>query len=133
MGSATKSVRTLTIDGMSGNACVDKVSAALKTTPEVSVRSVKNGSAVLETDQAGCDAACKAIGTAGYKAHESTATESAPASPAYGSPAHSASTKPGHADAKPVHAEAKPAHAEAKPAHAETSPAMAGGKPAMKN
>ncbi len=61
--------RTIEIDGMSGDACVKKVTSALKDVRGVSNASVTVGEATMKIDQAGCEAACAAIGKAGYKAN----------------------------------------------------------------
>lgn len=71
--------RTLAIDGMSGETCVKNVTAALKAVPNVSIDSVKVGSAVIGSDQRGCDAACASVTNAGYKATEDTSTHDASA------------------------------------------------------
>jgi len=63
------STKTIQIDGMHGDTCVQKVTTALKNCPGVTSKSVSVGSAVIEADQAGCDSACAAINKAGYKAH----------------------------------------------------------------
>lgn len=63
--------RTLTIDGMKGDDCVNKVRGALKNVPNVSTQSVKVGSATIEADQSACTAACSAIKSAGYQAKDS--------------------------------------------------------------
>lgn len=68
---ATKSNRTLQIDGMSGEDCVKKVTGALEGVSNVSTQHVKVGTAKIEADETGCKDACKAIDGAGYKAHES--------------------------------------------------------------
>ncbi len=70
MQSATLTNRNLKIDGMNGDGCVKKVTSALKNCSGVTTESVEVGSATIEADQNGCDAACKAIGNAGYKARE---------------------------------------------------------------
>lgn len=70
MNTATATTRTLKIDGMSGDACVKKVSGALKEVRDVTTQSVKVGSATIGSDEAGCAAACAAIGRAGFKAHQ---------------------------------------------------------------
>ncbi|MFN5944244.1 MAG: heavy-metal-associated domain-containing protein [Phycisphaerae bacterium] len=62
--------RTLAIDGMSGDTCVKSVTSALKAVPNVRVDSVKVGSAVIGSDQRGCDAACAGVTKAGFKAKE---------------------------------------------------------------
>ena len=72
MESATLTSRTLKIDGMNGDACVQKVTTALKGVPNVKTGSVKVGEATIHADKAGCDAACNAINTAGYKSHPAT-------------------------------------------------------------
>lgn len=71
MTATTKSNRTLKIDGMSGDDCCKKVTGALKGVSNVQTHNVKVGTARIEADQAGRDAACKAIGDVGFKAHES--------------------------------------------------------------
>jgi len=63
--------RSIAIDGMTGDACVGKVTGALKGVPNVATHSVKVGSASIGADQAGCAAACAAVGAAGFKAKES--------------------------------------------------------------
>lgn len=77
MKSATITDRTLEIDGMSGDACVKKVTGALKDVQGVSTRSVKVGAATIEADQAGCEAACAAITQAGYKSRSNARTDEA--------------------------------------------------------
>jgi copper chaperone CopZ len=67
---ATKSSRTLQIDGMSGEDCCKKVTGALKGVSNVATHNVKVGTAHIEADDAGCKDACKAIDGAGFKAHE---------------------------------------------------------------
>jgi len=69
MESAT--ARTLQIDGMTGDVCVQKVTTALKGVHDVSTQSVKVGEAHIKADQAGCKAACAAVDRAGYPASES--------------------------------------------------------------
>jgi copper chaperone CopZ len=88
MESATMTTRNLQIDGMTGDVCVSKVRGALKGVPDVTTQDVKVGSATIGADQIGCNAACAAIDTAGFKARE-TAGKSDPNSttrPASGSP-----------------------------------------------
>ncbi len=72
---ATKSSRTLQIDGMSGEDCVNKVTGALKGVSNVSTREVKVGTASIEADETGCTAACNAINGVGYKARENKRDE----------------------------------------------------------
>ena len=75
--SATQaSDRTLSIDGMSGDACVTKVNSALRGLDGVVTKNVKVGSANINADIAGMTSACAAIDQAGYKAREKTATGS---------------------------------------------------------
>ena len=68
---ATKSSRTLQIDGMSGEDCCKKVTSALDGVSNVATHNVKVGSAKIEANDAGCKDACRAIDGAGFKAHES--------------------------------------------------------------
>lgn len=70
MESTTTTTRTLEIDGMSGDACVQEVTGALKSVHGVTTQSVKVGAATIRADQAGCTAACAAIGAAGYPTRE---------------------------------------------------------------
>ncbi len=70
METATKTTRTLEIDGMSGDACVTKVTDALKGVHDVKTDAVKVGRATINADQAGCTAACTAVNAAGFKARE---------------------------------------------------------------
>lgn len=85
METATMTGRNLEIDGMSGDACVQKVTGALKGVHGVSTQSVKVGGARIQADQAGCTAACAAIDSAGYKVREGACTggagETTPAVP----------------------------------------------------
>lgn len=67
---ATKSNRTIQIDGMTGEDCCKKVTGALKGVSNIETHKVEVGSAKIEADHAGCTAACKAIDGAGFKAHE---------------------------------------------------------------
>jgi hypothetical protein len=53
---------------MSGDACIKKVTEALKSVHNVTTKSVTVGSATIESDQNGCNAACASIRTAGFKA-----------------------------------------------------------------
>lgn len=64
----TRNTRTLEISGMTGDVCVQKVTAALREVRGVSIQSVKVGRAVISADQAGCVASCVATGSAGYTA-----------------------------------------------------------------
>jgi copper chaperone CopZ len=93
MQTATTTARTLEIDGMHGDACVQKVTSALKDVQNVKTESVKVGSAKIDADKAGCAAACTAIGGAGFKAHEKIAVDTAAKAPAI--PAEGTGNKPG--------------------------------------
>ena len=66
--------RTLEIDGMTGDACVKKVTGALKEVSGVETQSVKVGSATIKCDKTACDAACAGIKAAGYTVREGTRT-----------------------------------------------------------
>ena len=70
MSSPATTARNIQIEGMSGEACCQKVKTALNGGRDLTTQSVKVGSAAITADQAGSDAACSAIGTAGYKARE---------------------------------------------------------------
>jgi len=59
--------RTLKIDGMTGDACVQKVKTALGTVSGVTTDSVQVGSASITCEQSQCEAASAAVNTAGYK------------------------------------------------------------------
>lgn len=72
---------TLAIDGMSGETCVTKVTSALHSVPAVKTQSVDVGSAVIDADQQGCDAACAAISGAGYRATENMMEKSSDRKP----------------------------------------------------
>lgn len=74
MEATTNTTRTLKIDGMSGDACVKKVTAALRDVPGVSTQSVSVGSATFKGDESACDAACAAIDAAGYKSRKESGT-----------------------------------------------------------
>jgi len=75
METATQTqTRTLEIDGMSGDACVKKVTGALKAVANVETKSVSVGSATIKSDKACCNAACAAIKEAGFSAHEGVRT-----------------------------------------------------------
>jgi len=86
MTQTTTSSRTLAIDGMSGDACVTKVKDALKRVQNVATRAVTVGSATIDADDAGCTAACSALGNAGYKAKSSGQSSSDTKSASGGSP-----------------------------------------------
>ena len=79
---------TIAIDGMSGEECIKKVVAAIKTVPNVRSTNVSVGAATISADAAGCKSACEAIGRAGFKSHEANK----------GAPAHA----PAKANATPI-------------------------------
>lgn len=64
------SSRVLDIDGMSGDACIQKVNTALNGVHGVTSQCVKVGSATFGADQPAYDAARAAIGVAGFKSRE---------------------------------------------------------------
>ncbi len=66
---------TLSINGMTGDACVEKVKTALKGCPGVTTQSVNVGSATINADPAGCTAACAAIKSAGFEAKQTFASQ----------------------------------------------------------
>jgi copper chaperone CopZ len=73
----TKSTtRTLKIDGMSGDQCVQKVKGALDGVNGVETESVRVGAATIGADKSGCDAACHAIDQAGFQAREQSGSDS---------------------------------------------------------
>lgn len=69
---ADKSTHNLKIDGMKSDADVTKVRGALVGVSGVQTRSVKIGSASIESDQSARDAACKAVTGVGFKAEPHT-------------------------------------------------------------
>jgi len=73
---AKAAVTTLSIDGMSCGHCVRAVSSALGALPNVAVRSVAVGSAVIETsDPAAVSRAVAAVQEAGYSARAAAAPD----------------------------------------------------------
>ncbi|MGH7133633.1 MAG: heavy-metal-associated domain-containing protein [Phycisphaerales bacterium] len=69
--------RTLEITGMTSDACIQKVTAALRAVPGITPQTVKLGSATITSDtQAKTDAAIAAIVSAGFKATELDAAKS---------------------------------------------------------
>lgn len=70
---------TIAIDGMSGEECIKKVVAAIKTVPNVRSTNVSVGAATISADAAGCKSACEAIGRAGFTSRESNKGAHAPA------------------------------------------------------
>lgn len=72
-GDARSNPATITIGGMSGEACVQKVKAALQGVAGVVTNSVRVGEAKITATEAGCDAACDSISAAGYRPERTTA------------------------------------------------------------
>lgn len=109
--------RTLEIDGMTGDACIQKVTGVLKNVAGVSTQSVKVGAAHIGADQAGCNAARAALGVAGFKSREglraadstdagNPAKSAAPAIAAPAGPAATAAAVAAKSAAHPVPAKA---------------------------
>lgn len=73
----TSSRRALDIDGMSGEACVQKVKGALNGVHGVTSQTVKVGSASFSADASAYNAARTAIGVAGFKSREGPAAPDA--------------------------------------------------------
>lgn len=65
--------QTIQIDGMTSDACIQKVRSALVGVSGVTTDSVKIGTAHIRADKAGSDAARAAIGAAGFKVRSHTA------------------------------------------------------------
>ena len=65
--------RTIEIDGMCGQACIQRVASSLSNIGGVSAESVTLGFVTIDADPIGCAAACTAIGLAGFRAHERAA------------------------------------------------------------
>jgi copper chaperone CopZ len=131
------STRTITIDGMKGDRCVQQVNDALNGLNGVEVKSVAVGSAVLECrDEAACTTACGAITGAGYSAHlaDRGPAGSKPGQPQGNQPSgHAGSpsgTKPGFQPGSSSDTDmgnekgtpAKPANAPARSTGAESKP-----------
>jgi len=70
MQPATSSNRSLRINGMDSDSCIKKVTDALRDVKGVRIRSVSLGTAKIDTDQAGCDAACTAVSSRGFETRE---------------------------------------------------------------
>ncbi|HEX2836978.1 MAG TPA: hypothetical protein VHN77_02500 [Phycisphaerales bacterium] len=96
MTTTTMTNRKLEIQGMTGDVCVKKVTAALKAVPDVYTQSVAVGSAAIRADETGCGSACKAVSAAGYEAHEADSAEDsvAPESKGFGQPGEKAQGAP---------------------------------------
>ena len=67
---SSATLRTLQIDGMTGDACIKTVVDSLKGVAGVTHQTVQLGSATMHATDAGCASAVTAIGAAGFKAHE---------------------------------------------------------------
>lgn len=65
---APSTTQTIAIDGMKGDACVQKVKTVLKDVHGLKTDSVTVGSAKIEGDAHACKAACGAINNASFKA-----------------------------------------------------------------
>jgi len=70
MQPASSSIRSLRINGMDSDSCIKKVTDALREVKGVRIRSVSLGTANIDTDQAGCDAACTAVSARGFETKE---------------------------------------------------------------
>lgn len=107
MQTSTATARTLEIDGMTGDACVQKATGVLKSVQGVTTQSVKVGSATIQADQTACDAACATLGRAGFQSREGggaqRATAKAPADHASVSHEKAASPAMGPDASKPAH------------------------------
>lgn len=68
--------RSIKVDGMTGDTCVQKVSGALKGVDGVTTKSVTVGSVTIEADRDGYAAACSSIKAAGYKVQDSDQNQS---------------------------------------------------------
>jgi copper chaperone CopZ len=89
MSNTTSNTRHLQIDGMTGDACVQKVTTALNSVKGVTTKSVQVGSATITCDDLSkCAGAIGALGAAGFKSRESLAPPAATA--ANGTPATAA-------------------------------------------
>ncbi len=62
--------RTIQIDGMTGEECIQKVTGALKNIRGVTTHSVILGSAAIGTDAAGSSNACAILEGVGFRARE---------------------------------------------------------------
>ena len=67
--------RSLQIDDMKGEACVQKVTGTLQGVPGVKTESVSVGVATIVCDPLGSTAACTALGKAGYPSRETPSTQ----------------------------------------------------------
>ena len=75
---ASRSIYNLEIEGMTGNACIQKVTTALKGVKGVEVDSVEKGNATIRCDSPELQKqACGAIKSAGFKATGSATRSSA--------------------------------------------------------
>jgi copper chaperone CopZ len=111
METMTKSSRTIQIDGMTGDACTQKVTGALKAVRDIAVESVKVGSATINADKAGSQAACSAINGAGYRARDGeTKAGGCAMTGLAGESKADAGTAPGTTAAKPPVEHATPGH-----------------------
>lgn len=70
---ATKTTRTLAIGGMTGDVCVQKVTATLRALSDLNIQSVKVGQAMISASQDACDQACAMLSAAGFESREAAA------------------------------------------------------------
>jgi copper chaperone CopZ len=70
-----KALRTIEIEGMTGDVCIAKVRTALAGVRGVTTESVGLGSASIWADEPGCKAACDAINSSGFTAHEASPSQ----------------------------------------------------------
>jgi copper chaperone CopZ len=100
--------RTIKVDGMTGDTCVQKVSGALKSVEGVTTKSVTVGSVTIEADRDGYAAACSSIKAAGFKVQDSAldqtghdkSSQGQQDKAKHGQPLHSAPSRPGSEQGK---------------------------------
>ncbi len=77
-GSATsQQSRTISIEGMEGDVCVQNVKDALKGVKGVTVQSIELGTATISASDEACEEAIEAIDTAGYPAEAASSQRKA--------------------------------------------------------
>ena len=116
--STITSERTLEIDGMTGDVCVQKVKGVLKDVPGVATQSVSIGSAVVDCDDTSCKAACDAVKRSGYPCRED-ATAQRTNQPVNAQPKTSANERSGNAFNTPAPVPGQASHHQAAPARAK--------------
>lgn len=102
MTTATLNHRSLAIDGMTGDACVQKVTGALLGASGVTVPAVTVGAATFDADQNGFNAARAAIGKAGYKTHDPAVAAPTTDAPGIAAAASAPTRVAGSTDAAPT-------------------------------